>query len=148
MGYQESFLFCKTKKDVTNLCRVLNKAQDELDAYGVYPFFVGKYNKPIHINNFFNDDIHEHSKKGYFVWWGGERHPIQSGDWLYDFMCENFGYDYAAFHCIFVEYVEEVDAMLSDIDQRKTDVIQKNDFSDMVVLKESELIDLNLIKKL
>ena len=63
-------------------------------------------------------------------------------------MCENFGYDYAAFHCIFVEYVEEVDAMLSDIDQRKTDVIQKNDFGDMVVLKESELIDLNLIKKL
>ena len=90
MGYQESFLFCKTKKDVMNLCRVLNKAQEELDSYGVYAFAVGKYKKPLHISiPFVDSESREFSKKGYFVWWGGERHPIQSGNWLYDYISEH-----------------------------------------------------------
>lgn len=148
MGYQESFLFCKTKKDMVNLCRVLNHAHEELDAYGVYPYCVGKYKQPIHFSNFFDNTVREHSKKGYFVWWGGERHPIQSGDWLYEYMDKHFGYDYAAFHCVFCEYIGEVDDLLNGINQEEYSSIQKNDFVDVVNLSGDAWIDLKLIKGL
>lgn len=148
MGYQESFLFCKTKKDVTNLCRVLNKAQDELDDYGVYAFAVMKYKKPIYISNFYDDSVREHSKKGYCVWWGGERHPIQSGMWLQDYMIENFNVEYATFHCIFCDYIDDMDELLSDVDQSKIGVIQKTDFVDILCLSGNEKISIDLVKKL
>ena len=150
MGYQESFLFCKTKKDVMNLCRVLNKAQEELDSYGVYAFAVGKYKKPLHITNPFCDAVsREFSQKGYFVWWGGERHPIQSGDWLYAYISEHFGDGYVPFfQCIFAEYIEEIEEILKGIDQNKHGVIQSNDYVDILNLPEDCLIDLTVIKSL
>lgn len=149
MGYQESFLFCKTKKDVINLCRVLNKAQEELDSYGVYAFAVGKYKKPLHITNPFCDAVsREFSQKGYFVWWGGERHPIQSGDWLYTYISEQFCDGYAPFSCVFSEYIDEVRDLLKGVDQHNCSAIQSNSFVDILCLKENEHIDLGLVKQL
>jgi len=152
MGYQESLLFCQTKRDLINLCRVLNKAQPVLyEDYDVFPAFVGKYKGPLHATFPWTEEVHwTKSTPGYYVWWGGERHPIQSGDWLEEFMTEHFGPDYALFYCVFCEYIDEADneMLLDGIDLKEHNVVQSNAMGKVIVVHQDRPMDLSIVQQL
>lgn len=148
MGYQESLLLCNTKKDLKNLCLVLNHAKEELSDF-VSPFGVGRFNKVTHMVNPFCPGAVGYTPAGsYFVWWGGERHPIQSGDWLQEYMEEHFSPDYSNFCCVFCEYIKEMSKMIKDIDQSIEDSIQHNKIVDMFMVGENADIDMSLVEQL
>ena len=127
MGYQESFLFCEDRDTMNKLCNALNTVKPELEDY-VTVFAVGKLKRRIGLRDFFTGRCDYYLRKDiYFIWWGGERHPYQSGcyqellelkaDWPYT----------GRWYCVFCEYIANMKAFLNGIDTGKHGVLQEND---------------------
>lgn len=127
MGYQESFLFCEDRDTMNKLCKALNTVKPELDDY-VTVFAVGKMKKRVGLLDCFTRRCHYYLNKDlYFVWWGGERHPYQSG--CYEELLE-LGAEWpytGRWYCIFCEYIANMKAILRGIDTSTGGVLQEND---------------------
>ena len=149
MGYQESLLLCSKKEDFVKLCEKLNVAKSDLNDYGVSVFAVGKLkgaNSP-------SPSVKTKNGSGigpvdlYFVWWGGERHPFQSGCGLVDEDRAVFDPDLLNFETVFCEDMP-MKKMLSDIDlQNKSGVLQENSLIYLIVTY-GELISDEYIQQL
>lgn len=146
MGYQESFIFCKNKSDLIKLCKVLNDNFEEMSDF-VITNMVCRYKKPIH-SAFC--EYESFSKKGYFVYWMGERHPIQSGSWLEDKLNES-SCNFSEFpFSVYCENIAEVDDMFENWEKWREDDENsyQNDLVDILLLNPDEKIDLKRVKGL
>ena len=146
MGYQESFIFCKNKSDLVKLCKVLNDNFEEMSDF-VITNMVCRYKKPIH------SAFYEHeafSKKGYFAYWVGERHLIQSGSWLEDKLNESsYNFTEPPFS-VYCENIAEVDDMFENWEKwrEEDENSYQNDLVDILLLNPDEKIDLKRVKGL
>lgn len=149
MGYQESFMFCKTKKDLTRLCRVLNHAyiNSEISNF-VDVYRVGRFKQPIHLNSPWSSSTKHNlfMSEGYFVSWGGERHPIQSSNWLEDYVTTNFSEDYVWFNTIFCEYIDEVKDLVKGCATTPPNKVYSDNFINAFTVDGQ--INLDLIREL
>lgn len=127
MGYQESILVCENKKDFRKLCKALNSAQPQLDDY-VSIFAIGRLKAELRlINPFCPDSINIVPAGTYFVWWGGERHPFQSGFRMDKDERKIFNPCTSSWNCIFCDYIADIGELLRDIDLNdKKGVCQEN----------------------
>ena len=142
MGYQESFLVCKNKNNFEQLCQRLNSAKSQIED-DVTVFSVGKFKKEISLL-----DCGSIPADTYFVWWGGERHPYQSGINIATDETAKLNLSSNLWHCIFCEYVADLDVMLngSDLDE-KIGVLQENDFLCIFELPENDTIQEEYLKQ-
>lgn len=143
MGYQESFLVCKNKNDFEQLCSKLNSAKSQIEDY-VTVFSVGKFKKKISLSG--SGSI---SANSYFVWWGGERHPYQSGINITTDETTALNLSSNLWRCVFCEYVTNLDVMLNGIDlDEKKGVLQENDFLCIFELPENDIIQEEYLKRI
>ena len=141
MGYQESFLVCKNRNDFEQLCKKLNSAKAQIEDY-VTVFSVGKFKKKIKL---LGGSL---SANSYFVWWGGERHPYQSGVNMTTDEKTTFNPLSKSWRCVFCEHVTDLDVLLNGIDlDEKKGVLQKNDFLCIFELPENDIIQEEYLKK-
>ena len=151
MGYQESILVCYNKKDFKKLCTKLNASKKELEDY-VDVFAIGRFKKKIDLSWPFE----EFEPAGfipaetYFVWWGGERHPFQSGWGLTREDMKIFNPNNPSWECVFCEYVFPHDASgpLTNIDFNKHGVLQQNEYMQLFEIPHGENIKADYIKQL
>ena len=142
MGYQESFLICEDKNNFEQLCQRLNSAKSQIED-DVTVFSVGKFKKKISLL-----DCGSIPADTYFVWWGGERHPYQSGINIATDETAKLNLSSNLWHCIFCEYVADVDVMLNGIDlDEKKGVLQENDFLYIFELPENDIIQEEYLKQ-
>lgn len=130
MGYQESLLFCDTKKDMIRLCKLLNKAaadpsENGLEYAGLSIYEVARLKRDVtaRLPGQENGPI---SPKGcYFIWWGGERGP-QTEDELLD---SRYTGQIPYWNTIFAEYiVPHAAELLSGIEEGSAKGIQENEW--------------------
>ena len=147
MGYQESIMFCDDKQQLERLCKVLNSAMPEF-IDDVTVFAIGQLKKRGKIDIWDKKHYYYIPKGTYFVWWGGERHPFQSGDCIKEHMIDNFGADYTDWLCVFCEYIDNIDKFLENIDQDRKDEVQENEHISIIELETDKPISEYVIKKL
>ena len=147
MGYQVSIMFCDDKQQLERLCKVLNSAMPEF-VDDVTVFAIGKLKKREKVDIWYENRYYYIPKGTYFVWWGGERHPFQSGDCIKQHMIDNFGADYTDWYCVFYEYLVNRYEFLEDIDQEKKNQVQENKRVSIIELTHDKPISENVIKKL
>ena len=147
MGYQESILVCTNKKNFDKLCRTLNSAKPQLDDY-VTVFAIAKLKANLNIVNTFYPEANCTIPNGsYFVWWGGERHPFQSGFRMDKDEKKVFNPQTPIWHCIFCEYIANMDELLDGIDLNDTKgVCQENDTVCLFELPDDDSIKDEYIK--
>lgn len=142
MGYQESFLVCEDKNNFEQLCQRLNSAKSQIDD-DITVFSVGKFKKKISLLDGGSIPVNTH-----FVWWGGERHPYQSGINIATEETTKLNLSSNLWHCIFCEYVTDLDVMLNGIDlDEKKGVLQENDFLYIFELPENDIIQEEYLKQ-
>ena len=79
MGYQENILVCSNKQNFNKLCNKLNSNRQGLKDH-VDVFAIAKLKSDLNIvNDYCREENCTIPACSYFVWWGGERHPYQSG---------------------------------------------------------------------
>lgn len=148
MGYQESMLFCDNKKELKKLCRVLNSAKSDFENY-VNVYAIGKLKESFGFKHPFVKDCHCIFPKGTcFVWWGGERHPYQSGDCIKEHMNNMFSPDYTSWSCFFCEYIGDMHKFTKDIDPKDKGNLQENEFISIVEVPSEHFIKESYISKL
>ncbi len=147
MGYQESIMFCKNKSDLKNLCRVLNYAKSDMEDY-VEVYAVGKIKNDEKAYCCFCDDYHCIPKNSYFVWWGGERHPYQSGNALTEYMLLGFGENYTEWYLSYCENIYNINHFLKNIDIENKGELQENKHLYIIELDSSQPIRKDVIAKL
>lgn len=138
MGYQESLLFCKDKRSFEKLCRELNAAKPELEEL-VDVYAIGKLKTRVNvIDPLFHQYYGSYRKGTYFVWWGGERHPYQSGSFRVD-QEPVFYPDTECWKCEFCEGLDP-DSLLAGIDTSKEGIVQENDKVFIIEIHPGEII--------
>ncbi len=148
MGYQESMLFCKNKQELKKLCRVLNSAKPKFEDY-VDVYAIGKLKKPVGICDLLTGECEFYFPEGTcFVWWGGERHPYQSDRCIEEHMNNVFRRGYTYWHCVFCEYIDDMQKFVNDIDQKNKGNLQENEFISLVELPSEHFIKESYISKL
>lgn len=140
MGYQESLLICKDRETFNKLCNSLNTVKRELDDY-VTVYAIGKLKKRIGLRDYFSTRCDEYLPKDtYFVWWGGERHPYQSG-WYQELLALKADWPYVGrWYCVFCDYIANMKAFLGGIDTNKKGAIQENDRISIFEIPNDEII--------
>ena len=148
MGYQESMLFCDNKKELKKLCRVQNSPKPDFEDY-VDVYAIGKLKESFGFKHPFVKDCHCIFPKGTcFVWWGGERHPYQSGDCIKEHMNNMFSPDYTSWSCFFCEYIGDMHRFTKDIDLKDKGNLQENEFISIVEVPSEHFIKESYISKL
>jgi len=148
MGYQESIMFCENKQQLERLCRVLNSAKPEFEEW-VDVYAIGILKKPADIFDYFTGECEYVFPKGtHFVWWGGDRHPFQSGDCIKEHMIDNFGKNYTNWCCVFCEYIDNIDKFLENIEQDHKGEVQESEYISIIELESDKPISEDIIKKL
>lgn len=148
MGYQESFLVCYSKEAFDKLCKALNTAKPQTKDY-VEVYAIGKLKKTIDLLDplSFIPERNGHISKGcYFVWWGGERHPFQSGWKMTKKEMKIFNPRASSWNCIFCEYIADIEDLLFRIDTQKKGVLQENDITYLFELPDNDVIREEYIK--
>ena len=142
MGYQESMLVCNTKENFEKLCKKLNASKAELSDF-VSVYAIGKTKATLMLS----DPWDEHSNMGfipagsYFVWWGGERHPFQSGRSLTKEEKRMFNPDSPYWRCVFCEYIKEMHEVVCDMDLDNSDgIVQENKMIRLCEIPSDDLI--------
>ena len=116
MGYQESMLFCSNKEKFNKLCKKLNASKAELDDF-VSVYAIGKTKASLTLFNPWspNEEFGSIPANSYFVWWGGERHPFQSGCGLSNEEKEVFNVNSPYWYCVFCEYIKQIDELVHNM---------------------------------
>lgn len=140
MGYQESLLICESRDIFNQLCRSLNTAKPYLED-NVSVFAIGQLKKRIGLADFFTGKCNQYLPKGtYFIWWGGERHPYQSG-WYQELYKIDAGWPRVnQWSCVFCDYIANMDAFLRNIDTSKSGILQENDRIRIFEIPENGII--------
>lgn len=144
MGYQESFIFVTNKADLVKLTRVFNKNFDEMSGF-VNTHMACRFKKPINMQWPFESELY---KKGYFLYWMGERHPIQNNHWLME-KIEETTYEFSSTPLVVpCENIAEVEDVFKDWKNwRKEDENSyQNDLVDILLLDPSRDIDIERVK--
>ena len=132
MGYQESFIFVTNKADLAKLARVLNKNFDEMSGF-VNTHMACRFKKPMNMQWPVETELY---KKGYFLYWMGERHPIQNNHWLME-KIEETTYEFSSTPLVVpCENIAEVEDVFKDWENwRKEDENSyQNDLVDILLL--------------
>lgn len=144
MGYQESFIFVMNKADLVKLARVFNKNFDEMSGF-VNTHMACRFKKPVNMQWPFESELY---KKGYFLYWMGERHPIQNNHWLME-KIEETTYEFSSTPLVVpCENIAEVEDVFKDWENwRKEDENSyQNDLVDILLLDPSRDIDIERVK--
>ena len=142
MGYQESMLVCNTKENFEKLCKKLNASRNKLDDF-VTVFAIGKTKTDIPLSApwWGCADFGCIPAESYFVWWGGERHPFQSGQGLLAKEKRIFNPDSPYWRCVFCEYIKEMHEVVCDMDFDNSDgIIQENKMVRLCEVPSDDLI--------
>lgn len=125
MGYQESLVFCDSKQNFIKLCKKLNSSKGILEEY-VNVYAIGKLKEPVGVRNWLTEECDYYYPEGtYFVWWGGDRHPYQSGARTPEEK-RVFTSTTSSWQCVFYENLDNLDTLASGLDARKKGVCQEN----------------------
>ena len=151
MGHQESLMFCDTLRDMTRLCKLINKAAADtskrgMEYAGLDVYEVARLKKDITAKLPFQSKGPIYPKGTYFVWWGGERGPQtqdeyltsrahQSRDWI------------PYWDTVFAEYLPAM-ALLTGIEQGKPGEIQENEWMRTFHPECDNQISLDLLEQL
>lgn len=144
MGYQESFIFVTNKSDLVKLARVFNKNFDEMSDF-VDTHMACRFKKPMNMQWPVETELY---KKGYFLYWMGERHPIQNNHWLME-KIEETTYEFSSTPLVVpCENIAEVEDVFKDWENwRKEDENSyQNDLVDILLLDPSRDIDIERVK--
>ena len=144
MGYQESFIFVKNKTDLIKLAKVLNKNFDEMSDF-VLTTMACRFKKPINMVWPVETELY---KKGYFLYWVGERHPIQNNHWLEEKLDETSYVFTSAPLVVPCENIREVEEVFKDWKEIEKDNFFSNDLVDIYRIDVSKEIDIESLKKL
>lgn len=150
MGLQESILTCDNKRNFNKLCKKLNSSKKQLEDW-VEVYSIGRFDKDIKLSCPYTSEPMGLIPAGtYFVVWGGERHPFQSGLFRTYEEVKIFNTNDPSWHCIFSEYVfmGNESKLLKNIDFEKTGVLQSNDYMRFVEIPDGEIIKEEYIKQL
>lgn len=150
MGLQESILTCDNKRDFNKLCKKLNSSKKQLEDW-VEVHAIGRFNKDMKLScPYTSESMGVISAGTYFVWWGGERHPFQSGLFRTYEESKIFNTNDSSWNCIFCEYVfmGNESKLLENIDLEKKGVIQHNDCMRLFEIPDEEIIKEEYIKQL
>lgn len=144
MGYQESFIFVKNKTDLIKLAKVLNKNFDEMSDF-VLTTMACRFKKPINMVWPVETELY---KKGYFLYWVGERHPIQNNHWLEEKLDETSYVFTSAPLVVPCENIREVEEVFKDWKGIEKENFFSNDLVDIYRIDVSKEIDIESLKKL
>ncbi len=151
MGYQESVMFCDTKRDMIRLCKLLNKAaadtsENGLEAVGLNIFEVARLKQDVTARTPGMDKGPIFPKGCYLAWLGGERGPQASEDYLF---LHSVNLQYPYWYTIFVEYLApSASELLSGIKEGGSGEFQENDWIRTFHPEKDNRISLDLIEQL
>ena len=112
-------------------------------------YAIGKLKESFGFKHPFVKDCHCIFPKGTcFIWWGGERHPYQSGDCIKEHMNNMFSPDYTSWSCFFCEYIGDMHRFTKDIDPKDKGNLQENEFISIVEVPSEHFIKESYISKL
>ena len=144
MGYQESFIFAKNKTDLIKLAKVLNKNFDEMSDF-VLTTMACRFKKPINMAWPVETELY---KKGYFLYWVGERHPIQNNHWLEEKLDETSYVFTSAPLVVPCENIREVEEVFEDWKEREKENFFSDDLVDIYRIDVSKEINIESLKNL
>ncbi len=150
MGYQESILTCYNKRDFKKLCTRLNSSKKHLEDW-VEVYAIGRFDKDMKLScPFTSESMGVISAGTYFVWWGGERHPFQSGLFRTREEARIFNTNNSSWECVFIEYVflRDKSGPLENLDFEKKAILQHNDYMRLFEIPDEEIIKEEYIEQL
>ena len=150
MGYQESMIICRGKKEFDRLCKTLNEGMERLDRGCVYITSIGRLNSEMKLGIPYVPDVDLGTvpSGSYFVWMCGERHPYQSGRNLSPEQKKIFSPSTPYWSSVFCDNILNLKGLLSGIDFEKKGVLQKNEAFTLLEINYGEPIKEEYIKEL